>query len=156
MSLPDFLSLENGPIPGGDFVRQIAFDCALPKSQKEIRIIENRKVHQIHGKDARNNKCNKPRKEYGLAKTCCLTMLFVLVRVFGQKQVPEVSFIGCADVLLEIVQIFECNIIVSASWYHISFWFGHDWEIIWVTFSMLTNDWTVDSAPLFATVANKT
>lgn len=83
MSLPDFLSFENSPIPGGDFVRQIAFDCASPKSQQEIGIIENRKVHQIHGKDARNTKHDKPRKECGLAKTCCLTMLFVLIRVFS-------------------------------------------------------------------------
>jgi hypothetical protein len=81
MSLPDFFVLENGPVPGGDIIRWITLDRASPQSQKEIRVIQNRKVHQIHSEDARYAKCVKPRKERGLAKTGFEAIFVVLTRV---------------------------------------------------------------------------
>ena len=83
MSLPDLFVLEDSPVSGGDVVRQITLDHALPQSQKEIGVIQNRQMHEIHIEDPGNTKCDKLRKKCGLIQSSLEAKCVILGEVLS-------------------------------------------------------------------------
>jgi|SRR5580693_8131034 hypothetical protein len=55
MCIPQGLILvENSPVPGRPIVRREAIKFSSKQLDKELRVVDNREVHQVHSKDVRN------------------------------------------------------------------------------------------------------